>query len=235
MFNVDDEKIKQFESDLKTFAKKSFPRATRNTLNTSAFHAQKVARKIVNNKMITRNRFTERSIQVIQTRTLNINAQQSFVGSTEDYMERQEFGGTITSKGKHGVPLATTVASGEGKGSRPRLRLPTRASKLRNIRLDNRGGTFKSKKQEFFYKLKQASESGHKHVFLETRRKKAIYRVKVSGRKFDIKMLFDLSHRTVTTPRNPWLSPTIKSTERVMPRIHLKSLEFQMKFHGLFK
>ena len=92
MFKIDTHNIRQLERDLKTFALKAFPFATRKTLNDAAFQAQRIARVDVKERMILRNQFTTRSIQVRQTKTLQVSRQKAAVGSTANYMEDQEFG-----------------------------------------------------------------------------------------------------------------------------------------------
>ncbi len=95
MITLKDDDLLQFESDLKTFGKRAYPFATKGTINDTAFTAQRFARQNVRDGLITRNTFTKRSIQVHKSSRLNVNTQSAYVGSTEDYMERQEFGGTV--------------------------------------------------------------------------------------------------------------------------------------------
>ena len=96
VFKIDDKDIRRLEGDLKAFAERALPFATKNTLNQAAFMAQREAREGVRKTMTMRNQFTERSIQVDQARTLNIRQQAAIVGFIADYMEVQEFGGFET-------------------------------------------------------------------------------------------------------------------------------------------
>ena len=242
MLTLQDDKIKQFESDLKTFAARAYPFATKNTLNGAAFDARKRAVDNIRGQMITRNKFTEKSVRVEQTRTLNVSRQFAIVGSTADYMDEQEFGGTKQAKGKKGVPLATTVASGEGEGAQPRRRLPTMPNRLARIRFSKAGKKkFKSRRQEIFVKTLQAVQSGKRYLYLDTNNKQAIYRIKGRGRVnkrgritgIQMRMVYDLSHKTVRIPRNAWLGPAVKETERIMPTLYEQSLIFQLKRQGL--
>lgn len=241
MFGVQDDDILKLQDDLEKAASKAIPFATRFTLNTAAKKGRREGIKNVKRDMILRNDFTKNSIQFQPTGELKISRQQTFIGSTEDYMERQEFGGTVMAKGKHGVPLATTEASGEGRGVQPRRKGPTMPNTLRRIRINNKKGSFKSKSQEFFFKIQQAVKSKSKYVFLETSRKKAIYRVegsidtrdRIQGLRLD--MMWDLSHKTVNTPRSPWLKPAFDETTKKIPEIYKKALEFQLKRRGLFE
>jgi hypothetical protein len=197
----------------------------------------------IRKEFVLRNKFTAKSIRVEKTRTLRVNAQESVVGSIASYMEDQEFGGTKIKKGKKGVPLPTTVASGEGRGVRPRGRLPRGPNKLAKIRLSSKGKGFKSKRQEIFLKVLFAARSGHKFVFLDTGRKQALYRVKGRGRvdkagritgiKMD--MIYDLSHSSIRIPRTQIFLPTTIATQKQMPLLYRDALIFQLKRRGLFK
>ena len=235
MFDVRTEKLKQLESDLKTFKDRAYPFATRNTLNRLAFDARGSAQRNIRRNMTTRNKFTIGSVQVEQTRTLNVSRQMSIVGSTQGYMEVQEFGGIERKKGKHGVAIPTTTASGEGRSVAPRKKLPRAANRMQRIKLGNKNIKAKNRKQALFLQVKQAIDSGKKYVFLDTQRRQGIYRIKGRGSRAQIDMVHDLTREIVRIPRNPWLAPAVKRTEQRMPSIHIKSLQFQLKHHGLFR
>ena len=244
MFRVDNSDIKDLESELKTFKERAVPFATRNTLNLAAFDAMKRGKAKARTDMVLRNKFTERSIQVEQARTLNVAAQESVVGSTQDYMEDQEFGATKTSGGKKGVPIPTTTASGEGMGAQPRRRLPRAANKLSKVQLSKRtGGGFKSRKQEVFVRVLETVRSGKKFMYLDTGRKQAIYKIQGRGRVdkqgriagVRMRMVYDLSRRTIGIPRSPWLKPSVDDTSKQIPEFYRESLIFQLKKHNLFR
>ena len=58
MFRVDTREIAQYEDDLKEFAAKAFPFATRKTINDGAFAGQRIARADIGRIMTLRNTFT---------------------------------------------------------------------------------------------------------------------------------------------------------------------------------
>ena len=64
--------------------------------------------------------------------------------------------------------------------------------------------------------------------------KEGIFRVKGSKRRPQIRMIYDLSNPTVRIPRNPWLAPAVKVTERKLPNIYRDALIFQAKRNRLF-
>ena len=229
MFKINDDKIKQFEADLDRMNHKAIPFATRNTVNTSAFRAQAIAREGVKSDMTLRNRFTVQSIQVEQTRSLHITRQAATVGSTAGYMEDQEFGSIKTKKGKEGVPIATSYSAGQGQGVQPRTRLPRKGNKLASIQLRKRQKGKGSRKSVNAAIIKGAAASGHKFVFLDLGRTKGIFRVVGSKRKPKIRMVHDMSRTSVVIPRNPWLSPAVDKTRPLVPEIYRDSLLFQLK------
>ena len=232
---VDTDQIKQFESDLKTFASRAYPFATKNTINSAAFDARRGYIENAKGSMQLRNRFTERSIRVDQTRTLNVSRQVAIVGSTAPYMDEQEFGATIRKRGSVGVPIPTTVASGEGEGVQPRTRMVPRSRRLGNIALRNKGSKARSKAQANFLKVKQTAKSGRKFVFLDLQKHPGIYRITGGVRNTKVKLVHDMSKESIVIPRNPMLAPAVRATELRMPELYLKSLEFQLRRQGLFK
>lgn len=234
MFKIDDDDIKEFEKDLKTFASRAYPFATKNTINRSAFEAQKLTRKDVDIKMVQRNRFTKQSIQVEQSRTLIVNRQAAIAGSIADYMEDQEFGVTKTKTGKEGVAIPTSYAAGQ-QGQEPRLRLPRKSNKMVNIQLRKRRKGGSSRKQQNMIAIQVAAKTGRKYVFLDLGRSKGIFKVIGGKRRPKIKMVHDMSRDSVVIPRNPWLKPVVDTVQIKMPSFYRDALIFQLKRQGLFR
>lgn len=243
MFSVQNKDIKRLERDLKTFADRALPFATRNTLNNAAFAAQKIARADIKRDFVNRNKFTVQSIRVEMARGLNIRAQKSEIGSIADYMETQEFGGQKRGK-KEGVAITTSFAAGQGIGNKNRTRLATRRNKLENIRLRKtvRG---KNRKQTNLLKVREAVKTGRREVFLDFGggRRKGIFRV-VGGRKNSqrgwpkgakIRMLHDMTNKVVTIKKSPWLKPSFDEAQRMIPAFYADALRFQLRRRGLFK
>lgn len=243
MLQIDDKDIKKLENDLKVFAHKAFPFATKNTLNQSAFKAMNIAKQNVRNQMITRNKFTEQSIRVEQTKTLNTAKQAAYVGSIAEYMEDQEFGGTTSKKGKNKTVLPTSFSAGQD-GQIPRTKLPTNVNKLKNIALRRKilHGNFKSKRQKFFIHALLAANEGQKNIYIPGKQNGTggIYRVwgrlKKKGRftRVKMKMLYSFRRNPSRIPKNSWLKPSIEETTKYMPEIYKQSLEYQIKRNGLF-
>lgn len=235
MFGVNNSDIRELERDLKTFASRAYPYATRKTINDAAFQAQRIARTDVRNDMVLRNRFTVQSIQVDQARTLAVSRQAATVGSIADYMGDQEFGATKTKTGKEGVAIATSYSAGQGQNAEPRTRLPRKPNKLANIQLRNKRRQGSSRKQRNLIAIKQAAEGGHKFVFLDLGRRKGIFRVTGGKRNPKIRMVHDLTRQSVVIPKNPWLKPAFDEAARMVPAFYADALRFQARRNGLFR
>lgn len=235
MIKINDAQILNYVDDLKTFKRKAFPFATKATINGAAFKARGFAQENIRNSMIERNRFTVQSVRVEQSRTLDIRRQAATVGSIADYMEDQEFGVTNVSKGKKGVPIATSYSAGQAQNAQPRTRLPRRPNTMQSIQLSKRRKKGSNRKQRNLVAIRQAAESGKKYVFLDLGRTSGIFRVLGGKRKPRIKMVWSMSRRSVVIPKNPWLLPAVLRTEPEIPAIYADALRFQLKRHGLFR
>lgn len=236
MFKINDKDLKALEADLKHVAERALPFATKATLNKTAFDTRKIALNQIQGKMIQRNRFTAQSIRVDMAKTLNIARQEAVIGSTADYMETQEFGGTKRAQGAKSVAIATKSASGEGAGAGPRRKLPRRANQLKNIRL-RRTRKAKTRKQRNVFAVQDAVTSGKRYVFMDLGRRQGIFKV-IGGRKnfkrgwpkgAKLKMMHDMSHKSVRIPKNPWLAPSVTSAEKLLEQNYRNALEFQLK------
>jgi hypothetical protein len=233
MFSVDASNVKKYERDLKVFAKRAYPFATKTTVNRAAFDAQRNAREGVRDDMVLRNRFTVQSVQVGQTRTLQVSRQRALVGSSAEYMADQEFGAIKAKRGKEGVSIATGYSAGQ-QGEQPRTRLPRKANKMANIQLQRRRKRGGTKRQQNLIAIKEAAKSGRKYVFLDLGRSKGIFKVIGGARRPKIKMVHDLTRDSVVIPRNPWLAPAVRKTEDKIPKFYEEALVFQLKRRGLF-
>ena len=235
MFGVNNSDIRELERDLKTFASRAYPYATRKTLNDAAFQAQKIARVDVQRDMVLRNRFTVQSIQVDQAKTLQISRQEATIGSIADYMEDQEFGAVKAKGGKEGVAIATSYSAGQGENAQPRTRLPRKPNTMANIQLQRRRKKGSNRKQQNLIAIKQAAASGRKYVFLDLGRRKGIFKVTGGKRRPKIKMVHDMTKESVIIPKNPWLKPAFDESARMLPAFYADALRFQLRRRNLFR
>ena len=236
MIKIDDSDIKKYERDLKTFARRAYPFATKQTVNAAAWQGRQDVQSHLGRDMVLRNKWTQQSIRVEQTRTLHVRKQMALMGSIEPYMERQEFGGTVTKKGQEGVPIPTSYAAGQPMSQKPRTKLPTKRHRMENIKLRQRaGGRSLSRKQRNLVAMKQAARSKSKLVFLDLGETKGIFRVLGPPKRPRVKMVYDLSRSETRTPRNPWLAPSVARTIPKIPQIYLDALKFQIERQQIFK
>lgn len=233
MITLNDKDLKKYERDLQTFANRAYPYATRHTVNSAAFKAQEISRDTVRKSMVTRNKFTERSIQVDKARTLSVRRQAAVVGSIADYMETQEFGGVGNSSTGKGVAIATSYSAGQ-EGQRPRTRLPRKPNKMANIMLQKRKKRGSTRKQQNFIAVREAAQSGRKYLYLDLGRRRGIFKVTGGKRKPKIKMIHDLTRSSVAIPRNPWLAPAVAETEKFIPGFYRDALKFQLQRQRIF-
>lgn len=233
MFNFDDKKVKEFERQLEKMAKRAFPFATRQALNDTAFHALVIGRKIVDKKMILRNKWTLKSLGVEKTRTLDMRRQETVIGSRAEYMERQEFGGVKRTKGRHGVAIPTPDSSGEGT-SGPRRRMPKPSNAMRNIRLRHiktgRGNEPRNMRAGRI--VSTAAQERIRFVFLDLGRTKGVFRISGSKKRPRVRLMASTSKKYVRIQKNPWLWPTAERASKRTVVFYRKALRIQLQRIG---
>lgn len=225
MMKLDVRQAKALEGQLLKIREKALPFATRETVNATAWNTRKEWQREISENMITRNRWTAQSIRVTPTRSLDIRQQVAIVGSLESYMERQELGGTVLKGGKHGVPLATSYASGEGEGARPRKRMPRKDNRLSSIKL---GHSKMGGRGNNVGAIMEAKAAGQKFVYLDTGRRKGIFRILGKKKFVKIKMVYDLTRSSVRTPRNPTMKPAVAVTGQQMAGVYASKVQYQL-------
>lgn len=99
--------------------------AARQTVNDLAFAGRAEAVKIVDQTFTNRNAWTKRTINVDRARDVSVDATAS-LGSTQEYMARQEYGG------QNRAPIPTPAAAGE-EGARVRRRVVRRQNRTPNL------------------------------------------------------------------------------------------------------
>lgn len=235
MIEIDVKQLKKYENDLKTFAAKAYPYATRETVNRAAKNTSVVAKSFIRGRMILRNRWTEGSVQVAYERSLVVAQQAARVGSVMPYMEVQEFGGVKYRKGARGVPIPTPESSGEA--TLPRRKLPKRSNSLAAISLRQTRTRAASRQQRNRIAIAEAAEQGGRarFVFLDLGRRSGIFRVTGGKRRPRLVKLYGLGRPSVVIPRRPWLLPATRRIEPQIPRYYAQALAQQLQRRGLFK
>ena len=239
MIEIDQKEVKKLESDLLFFARRSYPYAAKETVNTLAWKTRSESHAQIGHWMVERNRWTRGSIRVNQAKGLRVSSMQSEVGSTEEYMLTQEDGGIKRSSGRHGVPIPTGYSAGQ-EGSRPRTRMPRRPNRMTNIKLRkgfrNLGA---SPNQRLVVAVNEAVRTGRRFLFLEVGKYKmraGMYRVlggRYLGRGWPgnarLKMVVDMSKPVVRIPPTKWLSTATSKVEAHAGSIYARALSRQLR------
>lgn len=218
---IDTRDARRLEKTLKSMSKHGVKFATAAAMNNAAFGARKQALVNIDREFITRNTWTKRSVQVRKGNTRNLTAS---VGSTQGYMRKQEFGGSERAGGRKGVAIPTSYSSGEGENAKPRRKLPRRPNKIKNITLKNSTGRARGRKQRNLVKVRQAAASKDKVIYMETQRRKGLYRVTGGKRKPKVKLIHDMSRKKIKINKRPWLGPATRVAARRIPADYKKKL-----------
>ena len=70
---------------------------------------------------------------------------------------------------------------------------------------------------------------------MDLQRHPGIYRVTGGKRNPKIKLIHDMSKKSVSIPRNPWLAPAVRTVEERVPQFYKDALAFQLKRQGIFR
>jgi hypothetical protein len=232
MFTIDK---KGFKQAAKMFDKaaNALDYARRDYVNEVAFEARRGWLKRIEDAFVIRNTFTARSIRVEKARVAKGQVIESKVGSTAPYMDEQEEGGTKTAHGKHGAPIPTTSAAGQAMKARPRKRQVTARNRMGAINLASSISGRRQKRNAAAIAV--AVRSGRNVAFLDLGKRKGIFRVIGGKRGIRVRMLWDLSKKSLTIPRLPTLEPTLKSISKAEHiRIGVGAMKQQFKRNRLF-
>lgn len=209
MITVDMTQAKKLEKILGQVRDRAVPYAQRNAINDTAFEARKQSVSGVKSEFVNRNTWTAKSIRVDRARTPRDSA---VLGSTEEYMAKQEFGG----KGKAYVPSPN--ASGESSHARVRRRPVRQTNWINRIQVAKRRyapENGRTQAQANIIALKEAKDRGDKHIVMHKGRGRlGIYKVMGTKRKPRSKLLYSLRDAPVAIKRKPWLIPTAVRVQR---------------------
>lgn len=239
MANVDLEwdGVEKLREDLRN-APVALRYAAREGVNRSAFAARKIWQGEIRAKLVTRNKFTERSIQVKRASAKrNIAEIEAYVGSLADYMKTTELGGVVRGRGKT-KPIPTSVAAGQGMGKRPRTRAVRMSNRLSAIALRRPTNRGKTRAQRTAIAISQAIRAGQSHVYLALPKVRGIFQIRErkrrrrgSGRKrqASIRLVWSFSKRRVRVPPHPTLRQTVDRMATVAPPLFKAALLEQLK------
>jgi hypothetical protein len=227
MITVDMRGLEKYCEDLGKFAKKALPAAARGSLNTLAFDARSEWAQQVGRKFILRNRYTVNSLRIEKAQGFHVASMESKVGSVAPYMAEQEEGFTERARGKHGVAVPTSSAAGLSKRAARTKQVQQKnyltaiqvAAKVRGIRQRRNAVAIR----------RAASTGGVAFLDLGTKRK-GLFRVKPTSKgRFTVRMIYDLSKKSLKVKATPTLHLALKVIEPRVPRIFGSELVAQAK------
>jgi hypothetical protein len=231
---VDTSDVKRLSRDLETLSKKSAPYAMRNALTDVAFDARGEWSDQMRSSMTLRNTYTQRSLGVRKASGTNLRTMQSQVGSRLDYVAEREAGSTHVAHGKHGVPIPTSSAAGQGLRAK-RTRVVQRANYQTAIHLNQRGigaATRRGRQQRNAVTIAMAQRKGNRFVFLDLGRRKGIFKLTNSKRK-PVRMVYDLSRKSIRTKPNPMRARAIAVSAPRLPGFLAARLVQQLRYHRI--
>lgn len=228
VFTVEQAEVRRLAEDLLTLSKKALPHAIRNSLNAIAFEARKTWARQIDKSMVLRNKWTVNSLRVEKAKGIAVGGMVSKVGTSLDYMHTQEFGGTKHPKTGKSVPIPTRVAAGQsmGKGkSKPRTKAVQQKSLQSAIHLTNSRINYGVRQYRNAVAIGQVVKAGGGVVYLDLGRRKGLF--SVTGTKkgnLRVRMLWDLSRKSVHDKPRATLEPTLTIIEARAPAIQKAAL-----------
>ena len=223
--------IIKLENELRIFSKQAIPFAIKDTLNRAAFQGMEKSRDKVETDFTNRNSYTARSFRFVKAKGSDVNSLVSGFGTVADYMLDQEQGAVITSSGE-GVPIPTAYAADQ-EGAIPRTKAVKRPKLMQSIQIKKvsvRG----NRKQRNAATINQALKEKRKYIYMKTSKGRGIFHVRRSGGNVRIRMMYDLSRKSIIVKPNPIVKPVHKRVIKSMPRLYLKALIHQQKRLRIF-
>ncbi len=220
--------------DLEKTSRQAVPHAVRNALNVAAFEARRIWQDEIKRTFTTRNRYTERSIQVRKATGTDTRSMASFVGSTADYMAKQEEGGTVRGGGKHKA-IPGPVAAGLSPGAK-RTRLVRAGNRLSAINAMRGARAGASKRQRNAIALSMARRAGSKVALLERPRGgKGLFKVLGGKRRTTgTRLLWDVSKGSVRVPPSHTLKRSLGRLNPKLQSIYYASIVQQLQRLNVF-
>ena len=224
MITVELKGDKRMVADLAKMRAKAIPYAIKNVLNTAAFETRVIWQREIKSAFVNRNTFTERSVRVEQASTTKLVSK---TGSVADYMDEQEEGGTVKGRGAHKL-IPQAAAAGQAPGGK-RTKLVRGRFYIGAIQAEH-PRTSGSRRQRNAIAIAVALKTG-KNVALLTRRNgaKALFLVRGGKRSLKMRMLWDVSRRSVHVKPEPTLERSLAQVKPKIEHMMAASLTQQMQ------
>jgi hypothetical protein len=251
-FSLDASDLRKLASDLQKVAKKALPYAAKDALNRAAFEGRKQWGEQMDKAFVLRNKWTKGSIRVEKASGIRVDGMASKLGSALPYLEKQEEGGAKTPKGAaRSVPIPTSSAAGQGMKA-PRTKQVSKRNWQSAIDLAGRGTGSRQRRNAVAVLMALKSGSGvafldlgkgdapkkqrkRKGVMPPTRKarsqKKGLFRVTGSPGHIKVRMIWDMTRKTIAIKPRPTLEPTVEWVVSKAPEWQRDALIEQLRRH----
>ena len=226
--------FKTLTTELEFYRKQAMPFAARRYVNNAAFGTRELWQGEIKSGFVLRNRYILNSVRVERAKGININTMQAVVGSIAPELETQELGDTLSGTGKHGKAIPTSFAAGQGMNKRPRTRLVRGPNKLASIKLSKRGTVRGGRKQKNVARIRMARDAGDKFIFLDLGDSMGLFKLTGSKERTKLKMVWSLSHDSVTIKPNPMLQMSLSEIDPRLPRMYIDAIVEQLRRARVF-
>lgn len=249
-FEMDTSDFIHLQNEVDRLNRYGVPNAVRDALTSAAFETRdEIRNRDLPGKFQLRNTFTQRSVMANRATGSRIDSMKSEVGSTQEYMAKQEDGFTKTTRGKHGLPIPTPASSGEVNSVSKRLRGVLRRNYLNKIKpvsmnsFNNpRPKNWKSLsgKGSVALAARAAIEDGSRVIFIDRRRdhyhrKTGLYRVMGGHLKNPhqrglwpagarLVLLYSMTKKSTVTKGSEWMGKRAKQTSQNIDKFYESSL-----------
>jgi hypothetical protein len=207
MIDLDLKDIDDLENELKTFAKRSYPFATKQALNATAWGARKQAQRIIGERFIERNKWTRGSIRVEQARKHGVPIPTAYAAGQEGQQPRTK----VPRRPNRLSSIKFNRSRARGKTRKQRILLSVREAVQtgRRFRFIDFGG---DKSKGIMRVL--GGRKGTKKGWPKGAR---------------LKMVYSLKDRAVRIPKTPWLDPAVEAEMPRMREHFRQALIFQLR------
>ena len=106
---------------------------------------------------------------------------------------------------------------------------------MASIRLQHKARVKGDREQRNIVAIKQAASSTSRYAFLDLGKTRGIFRVVGGKRRPKLRMVWDMSRRTVDVAPRRWLAPAVAQTEPLLQGMYADALRFQIKRQRLFR
>jgi len=205
-----DNDLEKYTKALIRIRDKAIPFAMLNANNTLGRMLQVKWKRELQRTMTLRNTWTLRSVKLVKSRKPDINTMRTIVGSRLEYLRKNEDGGAVVGRGKHGLGVPTNKA----RTGNSYKRLVARPNRMRNIFVKPRRG--KGRKQRNAIQIREARKNRKNVAMLELSSGGfGFFKTKGSSPKSKLKMIWAINRKRIRIDSNPAMKRAVR---QVLPK-----------------